>query len=171
MFVREEIDKQMTYRLNSLIDEIVQNMENLGQVVTGRTADSLHIVKPSPTVYEVRGMFPFQRTETGREAGRIPRGFYGIIRQWAIDKGLFEDSIDDMADLNRFAYFVKRKIANEGDWKRRHGCKNGATQYDGQKADVYSSVVKDYLPKIEADLVKYANSLIRTKLETCKLHF
>lgn len=50
----------------------------------------------------------FAVLETGRGPGKVPKGFYKIIRQWVEDKGIQVKKPDS------FAYLVARKIAKEG---------------------------------------------------------
>lgn len=170
-------------RLNRLIDEIRENLERTDQVVTGRTSDSLELVKVGEARWQVKGIFPFPRVETGRKGGRVPAGFRFIIRQWAIDKGLFDEG---EKELDSFAYFVARKIAREGTWLHRNrsndavgydpstddGTQNfGGVAYNGEKADVYSSATRSAVADILAAFAHEASNYNLVAANLMKIHF
>lgn len=73
--------------LDELRARIIQNHKAAGQVASGRTMRSLRIdvTEDSGALY---GRSPFGVLETGRKAGKVPRRFYLIIRQWMRDKGI-----------------------------------------------------------------------------------
>lgn len=170
-------------RLGKLIDDIRYNLERTGQVVTGRTSDSIQLVKVADAHFKVTGIFPFPRVETGRKAGRVPAGFRWIIRQWALDKQLFTE---DDKELDSFAYLVARKIAREGTWLHRNrsndavgydpasddGTQNfGGVAYNGEKADVYSSATRSAVADILAAFANEASNYNLVAAETMKIHF
>ena len=170
-------------RLNRLIDEIRGNLERTDQVVTGATSDSLELVKVSDARWQVKGIFPFPRVETGRKGGKVPAGFRWIIRQWAIDKGLFDEGDKN---LDRFAFFVSRKIASVGTWLHRHrssdavgydpaqddGSQNfGGVAFNGEKADVYSTATRSAVADILEAFANEASNYNLVAAETMKIHF
>lgn len=83
------------------------------------------------------GVAPLQTLEIGRPGGRVPKGFYYIIKQWTRDKGL---SFGKESERQTFAYFLSRKIAREGT--RRHA----------EKVQVYDLPVKKAKSIIMSDL-------------------
>lgn len=103
--------------LQQLQDEIIQKHKDEGQYTTGRTANSLS-VNINGSHGELWGASYIGVLEQGRKAGGVPKGFYHIIKLWAQNKGL---SFATPADLSRFAYFVSRKIAEEGSLLHRTG--------------------------------------------------
>lgn len=61
------------------------------------------------------GTAPLSTLEIGREGGKVPRGFYYMIKQWTRDKGL---QFASESERQTFSYFTARKIAREGT--KRH---------------------------------------------------
>ncbi len=103
--------------LEALRKRIIANHEAAGQVASGRTKGSLK-VEMSEDGGVLWGRQAFAVLETGRGPGKVPKGFYKIIRQWVEDKGIQVKKPDS------FAYLVARKIAKEGTElyrNRKHG--------------------------------------------------
>lgn len=176
-------DRVIADRLRKLIEDIKGNLDRTDQIVTGKTADSIQLVQVGDAHFKVTGIFPFPRVETGRKGGRVPAGFRGIIRQWAIDKQLFNEGDKR---LDSFAYCVARKIANEGTWLHRHrstdavgydpatdnGTQNfGGVAFNGEKADVYSSATRSAVADIMAAFAQEASNYNLVAAETMKIHF
>ena len=99
------------------------------------------------------GRMAFGTLETGRKPGKVPVGFYQIIKQWVIDKGI---SFDSQSERNSFAYLVSRKIAREGTQLYRTGA----------EADVYTTEVPETIERIK-DRVGF---LMRLEFESIKLN-
>lgn len=93
--------------LEALRKRIIANHEAAGQVASGMTKGSLK-VEMSEDGGVLWGRQAFAVLETGRGPGKVPKGFYKIIRQWVEDKGIQVKKPDS------FAYLVARKIAKEG---------------------------------------------------------
>ena len=112
--------------------EIQANMANKGINASGRTSRAFAItrsrtgmalilkhdarvpIEMSPRhigSFVFGGTAPLQTLQTGREGGKVPVGFYYIIKQWTRDKGL---SFGSESERQRFSYFTARKIAREG---------------------------------------------------------
>ena len=117
------------YFLNKVLEEcmleIQSNMERYGINASGRTSDSLHIVKYDGGIKLVSSgdkVAPFETTERGRKPGKVPYKFRDIIYQWSLDKGIdFEDDKERMS----FAGAVAARIAKKGtlryfDHSQRH---------------------------------------------------
>lgn len=114
--------------LNETKDQIRANMQSRGVNASGRTSasirveqydggvrlvgglDARHDIQDSPNIYG-SDTAPIPTLEFGRVGGKVPKGFYYIIRQWTKEKGL---QFADEQERNTFAYFVARKIAREG---------------------------------------------------------
>lgn len=114
--------------LNETKDQIRANMQSRGVNASGRTSasirvepyeggirlvgglDARHDIQDSPNIYG-NETAPIPTLEIGRVGGKVPKGFYYIIRQWSREKGL---TFADEQERNTFAYFVARKIAREG---------------------------------------------------------
>lgn len=91
--------------------------------------------------------------ERGRKGGKVPKGFYGIIRQWIIDKGIVVTPIPaktqrailspEERGLRSLAGAIAYKIMKEGTRLHR----------DGGYNDIYTSAVNDELKLLHAEVV------------------
>lgn len=117
--------------LEALKQRIIENHRSAGQVASGRTIASLkvEITEDGGVLW---GRSPFGTLETGRKPGKVPAGFWKIIRQWMDDKGIQVEKPDS------FAYLVARKIAKEGTQLFRNG----------GRSDIYSPEVKDTVERV-----------------------
>lgn len=117
--------------LEALKQRIIENHRNAGQVASGRTIASLkvEITEDGGVLW---GRSAFGTLETGRKGGKVPAGFWKIIRQWMDDKGIRVEKPDS------FAYLVARKIANEGTQLFR----------EGGFYKIYSPEVKDTVERV-----------------------
>lgn len=117
--------------LEALKQRIIENHRSAGQVASGRTIASLK-VEITGDGGVLWGRSPFGTLETGRKPGKVPAGFWKIIRQWMDDKGIQVEKPDS------FAYLVARKIANEGTQLFR----------EGGFYKIYSPEVKDTVERV-----------------------
>lgn len=62
------------------------------------------------------GVAPLETLEIGKAAGKVPHGFYYIIKQWTRDKGI---EFGKESERQTFAYFASRKIAKRGTRRSR----------------------------------------------------
>lgn len=117
--------------LEALKQRIIENHRSAGQVASGRTIASLkvEITEDGGVLW---GRSAFGTLETGRKGGKVPAGFWKIIRQWMDDKGIQVEKPDS------FAYLVARKIAKEGTQLFRNG----------GRSDIYSPEVKDTVERV-----------------------
>lgn len=117
--------------LEALKQRIIENHRSAGQVASGRTIASLkvEITEDGGVLW---GRSPFGTLETGRKPGKVPAGFWKIIRQWMDDKGIQVEKPDS------FAYLVARKIAKEGTQLFR----------EGGFYKIYSPEVKDTVERV-----------------------
>lgn len=125
-------------------DEIRANMQTQNINASGRTSSALQVrqVGSRLELVKVAGEnAPFQTLQYGRAGGKVPAGFYYIIKQWTRDKGL---SFDSETDRGTFAYFTARKIAREGT--RRHETPN---------TQVYSEPIKKASEEIGKEVRQY----------------
>ena len=118
--------------LNETREVIRANMEARKINASGRTSASMrvepyeggvrlvggynttHEVDDYPAVLgtlETADTAPIPTLEIGRSGGRVPKGFYYIIREWSREKGL---NFSSESERSTFAYFVARKIARTG---------------------------------------------------------
>lgn len=148
----KEVQNIIFEELEDLRKRIISNIDSTGRRASGRTSGSMHT-----DVSENRGILfgrmAFGTLETGRKSGKVPAGFYQIIKQWVIDKGI---SFDSQSERNSFAYLVSRKIAREGTLLYRTGA----------EADVYTTEVPETIERIK-DRVGF---LMRLEFESIKLN-
>ena len=154
-----DIRKDIEAILERCKADIATNMETQGVNASGRTVGSLAVVSDGAGVR--LGLFgnshaPLGTLEVGRAGGKVPAGFYQIIKQWTRDKGL---QFGTESERGTFAYFVARKIAREG------------TQRHRIPVDVYSTPAKGARNGIESVFRGMVKVGIETRLRTAKTHF
>lgn len=120
--------------LNELIANVRNEMQAQGVNASGRTSDSLRVTEEDTIMRVVAGgsgthalsynpavwtfdSAPAGTLEIGRKGGKVPRGFYYIIKEWSAEKGL---AFDSESERGRFAYFLANKIAREGTERNRN---------------------------------------------------
>lgn len=131
LLLRDKVMELVASELEALKQRIIENHRSAGQVASGRTIASLkvEITEDGGVLW---GRSPFGTLETGRKPGKVPAGFWKIIRQWMDDKGIQVEKPDS------FAYLVARKIANEGTQLFR----------EGGFYKIYSPEVKDTVERV-----------------------
>lgn len=131
LLLRDKVMELVASELEALKQRIIENHRSAGQVASGRTIASLkvEITEDGGVLW---GRSPFGTLETGRKGGKVPAGFWKIIRQWMDDKGIQVEKPDS------FAYLVARKIAKEGTQLFRNG----------GRSDIYSPEVKDTVERV-----------------------
>jgi hypothetical protein len=100
-------------------EQIRANMAAKGINASGRTSASLQVVQRGSKIALIKAEgqnAPFGTLQYGRAGGRVPAGFYEILKQWSRDKGL---SFSNEQERGTFAYFLARKIAREGTERHR----------------------------------------------------
>ena len=134
------IDEYIQQRLEILKTEILANMEAKKMNASGRTAASFRVEKYDKGFRLIgggEGAAPIFTLEVGRPAGKVPLGFTSILAQWSRDKGI---AFATETKRNTFAYFLGKKIAEEG------------TKRNKQNEDVYSTAVKSAVDDISKHL-------------------
>ena len=114
-----QITDQIAQILETCKSKIQANMQSRNINASGRTSASLKVETYAGGVRLVstgERIAPFETVQFGRPSGRVPRGFYYIIKQWSIDKGI---SFTKNSERSTFAYFLSRKIAREGTERHR----------------------------------------------------
>lgn len=143
--MRQDVQFIIESELKSLKERIIANHIGANQKASGKTIASMKIesTENSSTLY---GRSYFGGLETGRKAGKVPKGFYYVILKWAKDKGITTDG-----SLNTFAYFVAKKIAAEG---------TALSRKKGRK-DIYSNEIPSSVEKIKTGLTdRFTNYVI-----------
>lgn len=127
--------------LESLKSFIQFQMDAYGRNASKKHVNSLQ-VEASAGYGVLTGLSSWNFMETGRSGGKVPHNFRSIIYQWSIDKGIQIESIPykrsgehkyspEERGRWRFAYFVSRKIMEEGTTLFRSGVRE----------DIYSSAI------------------------------
>lgn len=148
----KEVQNIVFEELEDLRKRIISNIDSSGRRASGRTSESMR-TDGSENRGVLFGRMAFGTLETGRKPGKVPVGFYQIIKQWVIDKGI---SFDSQSERNSFAYLVSRKIAREGTQLYRRGA----------DTDVYTAEVPETISRIK-DRVGF---LMRMEFESIKLN-
>ena len=150
LLLRDKVMELMSSELEALKQKVIENQKNSGQVASGRTIASMK-VEVTEDGGVLWGRSPFGTLETGRKPGKVPAGFWKIIRQWMDDKGIQVQKPDS------FAYLVARKIANEGTQLFRNGGRD----------DIYSPEVKDTVERVSQGI----GILFGSEVEHINLNF
>lgn len=169
------IQQNIVSILTQCRDEIRANMSAKGINASGRTSAGFKVVQrkdgialildrsqrvqipcePRPKT-DLRsvwvGVAPLETLETGKPAGKVPRGFYYMIKQWTRDKGI---QFGSESERQRFAYFTAQKIVREGT--KRHA----------QPEDVYSTPVKKATEQVRNSVL----STIAISIRNAKMNF
>lgn len=150
LLLRDKVMELVSSELEALKQKVIENQKNSGQVAFGRTIASMK-VEVTEDGGVLWGRSPFGTLETGRKPGKVPAGFWKIIRQWMDDKGIQVQKPDS------FAYLVARKIANEGTQLFRNGGRD----------DIYSPEVKDTVERVSQGI----GILFGSEVEHINLNF
>lgn len=165
------LESEIIKVLEQTKQEIRANMSSKRINASGRTSESLrvekyadglrlvggtngtHDITDSPSIYG-SDTAPIPTLEFGRKGGKVPRGFYYIIKEWTREKGL---SFADEGERSTFAFFVARKISREG------------TKRDKENADVYSTPVMSAKEKIENIFKSNLNNTLKAALTGARI--
>lgn len=150
LLLRDKVMELVSSELEALKQKVIENQKNSGLVASGRTIASMK-VEVTEDGGVLWGRSPFGTLETGRKPGKVPAGFWKIIRQWMDDKGIQVQKPDS------FAYLVARKIANEGTQLFRNGGRD----------DIYSPEVKDTVKRVSQGI----GILFGSEVEHINLNF
>lgn len=150
LLLSDKVMELVSSELEALKQKVIENQKNSGQVASGRTIASMK-VEVAEDGGVLWGRSPFGTLETGRKPGKVPAGFWKIIRQWMDDKGIQVQKPDS------FAYLVARKIANEGTQLFRNGGRD----------DIYSPEVKDTVERVSQGI----GILFGSEVEHINLNF
>lgn len=150
LLLRDKVMELVSSELEALKQKVIENQKDSGQVASGRTIASMK-VEVTEDGGVLWGRSPFGTLETGRKPGKVPAGFWKIIRQWMDDKGIQVQKPDS------FAYLVARKIANEGTQLFRNGGRD----------DIYSPEVRDTVERVSQGI----GILFGSEVEHINLNF
>lgn len=150
LLLRDKVMELVSSELEALKQKVIENQKNSGQVASGRTIASMK-VEVTEDGGVLWGRSPFGTLETGRKPGKVPAGFWKIIRQW------MDDKVIQVQKPDSFAYLVARKIANEGTQLFRNGGRD----------DIYSPEVKDTVERVSQGI----GILFGSEVEHINLNF
>lgn len=134
-------------------EEIRANMQAKGINASGRTSAALQVVKRGSQIALIKAEgqnAPFGTLQYGRAGGRVPAGFYEILKQWSRDKGL---SFANEQERGTFAYFLARKIAREGTQRHR-----------SPRTDIYDEPLEKAVDGVRQEARKYVLGSIKAAL-------
>ena len=143
----EEMRQILLEELDALRKRIIDNMGKAGQIVTGKTRDSMQ-VEVRGNMGVLTGRRAFATLETGsapwsRKPKRVPKFFADIIGEWIDAKGL---------DLNKWA--VAHTIIHKGSKLYR----------EGGRADIYSPELQKTIDRIGDRMVERYAVLVTNRL-------
>lgn len=150
------LGKMVLERLQTARTNIIAAHKGAGQMASGRTAASIQpeVKVGSESIEAVLwGRRFFQGLETGRKGGKVPRGFYYMLKQWSIDKGI---QFAKESERSTFAYFLARKIAAEGT----------ALYRKGGRSDIYTPEIRSVM----SDLDEMVSWFMEQEMQTIKLN-
>lgn len=138
-------------------DEIRANMQMQNINASGRTSAALQVRQNGSRIELVKVAgenAPFHTLQYGRSGGKVPAGFYYIIKQWTRDKGL---QFSNETERGTFAYFTARKIAREG-----------TSRHETPNTQVYSETIKKAVEAVGQEVRRY---ILQSVQATIKANF
>ena len=125
-----DIKSVISQILEQTAAEIRANLDTQRVTASGRSRDSIRVRETEDGHLQLigggEGAAPMETLETGRKAGKVPRGFEDILKEWMVDKGV------NVEDEDKFARSLKWRIIRKGTL--RH--------FDlTQQKDIYSTPV------------------------------
>ena len=141
--------------LNAIKDGIALRMEQMGRNASGSTVRSM-VVNTSDSGGTLEGSKSFMYLEHGRGPGKVPKGFYEIIKDWVVAKGIsYQDMIPKNGTpeqgLARLSGAIAHSIITKGTRLYR----------DNEYNDIYSSLIEQEV----ALLSKEAAGIFETEVE------
>jgi hypothetical protein len=148
----EQIDNLILTALNSLADDIRQNMANKNENATGRTSASFKVMKTEKSyklISEAGNHAPIESLEIGHPPSFVE---LSALEEWANAKFGFVGK-----DLTSFAIRVRKKIANVGT--DRH-----INYKQGSRTDIYSSATNETAEILSNNLRRKILEIIKTEI-------
>lgn len=153
--------------LENVKRRIQDNISSHGRTASGRSAASLTIEETSLLGGILSGSTSFLAMERGRKGGRVPKGFFEIIRQWVVDKGI------------TVSPKPAKRASKYSDEERAQRSAAGAIAYtimtkgtrlfrEGSFDDIYSAVIAEEVGKLRPKLLDVFSFAIRDINENMK---
>ena len=149
------LENILAEELSTLRQDIITRHEQAGQVATGQTRDTFKVHVTGPVSAELEMPAHLETLESGRAAGAIPAGFKDILLRWSQAKGL---TFETDADFNRWAYFVSKKIHEEGTTLYR----------SGQTLDIYTTPMEEFEERLTTRISNHYYNKITNHLSQIK---
>lgn len=165
-----DVQKILGIELEELKNRIIANHVAAGQVASGNTRKSLRVEINN---YEgiLWGRAPFGTLETGRKAGRTPKGFAGIIRQWMKDKGIHAAPIPYVRQPSdrwqpKYTPQERGDMSLAGAIAHTIRTKGTSLYRSGGRSDIYSNEI----PKTENNIVSKLLAIYEAQVESINLN-
>lgn len=157
MDISSDIDEAMYTALERIRAKIAANINDKGLRASGRTERSMRIERDAFGMRLV-GRSYFQSLEVGRPAGRVPRNFAAIIRQWIIDKGLAVRQIPykrQPSERWQPKYTVQERSLRMAAGAIAHNIATHGTRLyrQGGRMDIYSPVIAEEVERLQETYV------------------
>ena len=164
----------VTQKIVSILEKAKQSIqENMASKcinASGRTSESIIVEKYDGGVRLVsrgKNIAPFETTEIGREAGKVPQGFTSIIKQWILIKPLSVKQVPyvrKMSENWKPKYSVEERSLNMAAGAIAFSIKNtGTGRHKQNRNDIYSDVVKETVPEIKKEISTVIKEQIKTR--------
>lgn len=152
--------------LSALMRKVIDNHVNAGQWASGKTAKSLRVEADGEGGKLVGRAF-FGVLETGRKAGKVPRGFRYIIRQWMADKGIEAEPMPyKRPGIHKYTPQERGNMSMAGAIAYTIMKKGTSLYRKGGRNDIYSRAVEETKKKIMERLGMF----LHTEMESIKLN-
>lgn len=112
----------LTEFFEHLKEDVIKEQQAQGRVASGKSIREYE-VQVNDFGGILFGASYVGTLETGRKPGKVPFGFAEIIEDWINDKGIFQNV--SIAERGSIAYFIAKKIAEEGTKLHREGGASG----------------------------------------------
>ena len=161
--MREQILKILT----DCKAEIITNMQSEGVTVTGRTAGSLAVEDRGDHLVLVQKPegAPIETTQFGRGAGKVPRGFREIIKQWIIDRKIQTQPIPYIrtpsANWQPMYTPEERGLAAAAGAIAHKIATKGTDRFSNPKTNIYTEPIDKAIDKISNFLLTEITTNIR----------
>lgn len=150
---KQDLSKQIATILLRTRDEIRANMSAQGINASGRTSAALQVRETEGGVqlYKAAGNnAPFATLQYGRTGGKVPSGFYEILKEWSRVKGI---AFGSEKERNTFAYFLARKIAREGTQRHQQ-----------PRTDIYTPPLNNAVERIRDAASEYVFGQLKAQI-------
>ncbi|GHT33982.1 hypothetical protein FACS189434_09370 [Bacteroidia bacterium] len=144
------IEQILSNELSALQSDVISRHERARQVVSGKTRNAFE-VQVFGNAGELLGASYAGVLERGRGAGKVPYNFGEILQRWAAQKGI---TFKSPADAKRWAYFVSKKIKDEGT----------ALYRSKNTIDIFTQPIANFQERLQAKIAVFYQSEISNKI-------